>query len=266
MTSNRRPKRLHPYPCPQPAGQSNYFGLTSAGRVRSQNEDAFHADPELGLYLVADGMGAESAGALAAKIVVEVLPMLVRNRMGSIGDLSGRTAKRRIQATLAELSVQLRQKTQSEPNLAGMGAAVVLALVREDQALVAHLGDSRAYLFRQRSLDQLTKDHSLAQLLVDSGDITPDEARSHSARHRLTRYVGMAGEPSPAARSFGVRDGDSLLLCSDGLTAMVSDASIFSILKEGLRPKETCELLIAAANEGGGADNITALVVGIGAN
>jgi len=240
-----------------------HAGRTDRGRVRAHNEDAWVADPQQGLYVVADGMGGEFAGALAAKVVVETLPSLLRQKMAGIEDFARPGAATPLLAALAELSHRLRQETEHQPGLAGMGATVVLALIRGAQALVAHLGDSRAYLLRGGGLERLTRDHSLVQLLLDGGEITPAEAATHSARGQLTRNVGMAGEPLPEARVLALSPGDRLLLCTDGLTGMLSDAELPALAGPNQGPEETCARLVQAANEAGGKDNVTVVVMDV---
>ena len=240
-----------------------HAGLSDRGRVRKQNEDTWAADPELGLFLVSDGMGGEAEGALASRIVAKTLPTLVRQRMGSLTDLTAAHAAEKLGQLLAELSDQVYKEAHGRPGLRGMGATVVLALIRGSAALIGHMGDSRAYLLRQGKLQPITHDHSLVQLLLDTGDITPEEAKVHPTRGQITRYVGMAGEALPEVRLAAVEPGDRLLLCSDGLTGMLTDEKLAPILSAGLTPEGTCQRLVAAANEAGGKDNITAVVVDI---
>jgi protein phosphatase len=142
-----------------------------------------------------------------------------------------------------------------------MGATVVLVLLRDGKAYIVNMGDSRAYLYREHRLKQLTEDHSIVGILLRHGDITPEEAKKHPARGRLSRYVGMEGEVYPDVRTLAMKAGDRLLLCSDGLTNMVSDDEIALVLKDCSDLQSVCETLVKAANTAGGADNITVIVV-----
>jgi protein phosphatase len=241
----------------------SYFGLSDRGRVRPQNEDNWTADPEQGLFVVADGMGGAFAGALASKAVVETLPALVRQSLGTMDGLPRLRARREMKKVIATLSTQLRRQTQNEPGMAGMGSTVMCVLVRGDRVLVAHMGDSRAYRLRAGRLKQLTRDHSVVQLLLDAGEIKPEEAATHPARGRLTRNVGMEGEPLPETRLSKLKPGDLLLLCTDGLTGMLSDRQIGKILNEAAPLETRCQNLVDAANQAGGKDNVTVLLLSV---
>ena len=244
-----------------------HAGLSDIGRTRDENQDRWLADPALGLYVVSDGMGGHLAGGLAAEVVVKTLPAILRRCAGDFDQLiaqpseSTEPAESAMAAVLTELSNQLRDESQSEPGLEGMGATVVLALIRDRNALIAHLGDSRAYLHRGGVLRQLTKDHSIVQLLLDSGEISPAEVVDHPARGQLSRCVGMESDPLPEVQSLALQEGDQLLLCSDGLTGMLTEAEIAEILGEWQAPRVACRRLVAAANDAGGSDNITVLVL-----
>lgn len=242
----------------------SYAGLSDVGRVRTENEDRWFADPDQGLFLVADGIGGAVAGGLASQIVAEVLPRLLRNRLHGTRDPADAGVANQVSAALVELSERLREESRRAMGLKGMGSTVVLALVRQRQAVVAHMGDSRAYLLRAGRLEQLTKDHTIAQLLVDCGELAPEKAASHPAHGQLTRFVGMGIEALPETECIELSPGDRLLLCSDGLTGMLSDQQILAILSQQTAPDEACRHLIAAANEAGGKDNITAVVVAVG--
>lgn len=228
-----------------------YAGLTDVGRVRQTSEDNWTDDPGQGLFIVADGMGGEFAGALAAKAVVEALPGLVWQNFWALPGLARRRASRRMAKAIAELSTQLQQQTRNVPGLAGMGATVVCALVRGHEGFVAYMGDSRAYRLRGGRRKQLTKDHSLIELLLHSGDITPEEVATHPARGKLTRNVGMEGELLPEIRHLKLKPGYQLLLCTDGLTGMLSDRQIQSILDEDGPLETRCRRLVNAANQAG---------------
>jgi protein phosphatase len=155
----------------------------------------------------------------------------------------------------------VRSEGKSRFGLTGLGSTVVLALIRDNSALVAHMGDSRAYLSREQRLEQLTRDHTLAQLLVDCGEITSDQIATHPAQTQLTRFVGMQTQPMPETRLLELLLGDRLLLCSDGLTSMLDHDSISLILRRHQSPDVACQELIDAANEAGGKDNITVVIV-----
>jgi serine/threonine protein phosphatase PrpC len=241
-----------------------HAGLSDIGRARAENQDRWIADPEQGLFVVADGMGGRLAGELASQVVVETLPGLLRKRVGDTSELSSAVAVARVTGAIAELSARLESECRGKPGLAGLGATVVMALVRGGQALIGHLGDSRAYLLRGRELRRLTKDHSIVQLLIDTNEIDPADAASHPARGQLTRFVGMEGEPLPEVQAVTHEARDRLLLCSDGLTGQLSDAAVGEILLRNEEPPAACRELIDAANEAGGKDNITALVVEFG--
>jgi protein phosphatase len=248
-----------------------YAGLTDLGRVRKKNEDAWVAVPEMGLFIVSDGIGGNFAGELASKIVVEALPKLLRRRLATstnlYKELTDDDVNERIRNAICELSNDLCSKTANEPGLEGMGATLVMGLIRGDNIHIAHMGDSRAYLHRNSQLKQITIDHSLVQLLIDNEEIKPEEAATHPARGQLTRSVGMVGEPLPEAKSLSLQTGDRLLLCSDGLTGMVSDEDLLRLVsKDTGALQDVCGQLIKVANEAGGTDNITVFLIDIGAS
>lgn len=236
-------------------------GLSDQGLVRLQNEDHWYADAEQGVFIVSDGMGGRVAGELAARIVIEVFPSYIVQQLGDLHDLTTPVATDIVQATLVELSDLIYKESSKRPDFFGMGATLVLALIRKTHALIAHVGDSRAYLWRQEQLIRLTKDHSLMQTLLDLGQISPEEAASHPARSQITQFIGMADAIVPEIQGFALHSGDRLLLCTDGLTGMVPDDSIAEILHAHPLPEQACRQLIAAANAAGGKDNSTVVIV-----
>lgn len=241
----------------------HYAGLSDRGCVRENNEDRWFADPALGMFLVSDGMGGRRAGELASRIVVEVLPRRLRRTLSRVGSQFAAHDIEPIARDVSELSHHLRRESEGQPGLAGMGATLVLALIKPSQALVVHLGDSRVYLLRAGQLEQLTKDHTVAQYLVDAHEISPQEGTVHPAANTLSRYVGMEGAAQPDSRLVDLQPNDRLLLCSDGLTGMVSDQELGSILAQERDPESVCRHLIDAALAAGGRDNVTAVVVAV---
>jgi len=246
---------------PDQPGILNAAVLSEVGRVRQANEDAYALLPEQGLFIVSDGMGGQQAGGLASRIVVEVLPQMLAQRLSPA--LEGQAAEfsRVLRDSIVELGQQIRQQASHRPALAGMGATLVLACVRNEHAFIAHMGDSRAYLYRRRKLRQLTNDHSVVAFLLRHGEITSKEAAGHPAKGRLSRYVGMEGDAYPDVKVIKLARGDRILLCSDGLTGMVADNTIDKLLSKHSDPELACRALVEAANTAGGRDNITVLVV-----
>jgi serine/threonine protein phosphatase PrpC len=238
-----------------------HAALTDIGRVRRENQDRWFADHRLGLYIVADGMGGGIAGGLAAQVVVDTLPGLVRQRLRGKTDVREVTSKNMLNQCLCDLSEHLRSESRDKPGLDGMGSTVVAVLVSDDQILIGHLGDSRAYLLRDGELTQLTTDHSIVQLLIHTGKITADEAPTHPARGQLSRFVGMEGEALPEVQHMTLHAGDRLLLCTDGLTGMLSDQQVTEIIASCNAPVSACRHLLEAANDLGGNDNITAVLI-----
>ena len=239
----------------------HHAATSDRGRVRTENQDNWGAYPEQGLYIVSDGLGGEFAGALASRVVVEALPTLLHKHMGEIAGLGGRRHATAVKKALCELSVQVCEQTKGEPGLEGMGATVVLLLINSNKALVAHMGDSRAYRLRRGRLKRLTKDHSIVQMLLDRGEVSPEEADRHPARGRVTRSVGMPGAPIPELHTLEIREGDTLMLCTDGLSNAVTDEQIRTALSLGTEPEHRSRKLVDLALDAGGKDNVTALVL-----
>jgi protein phosphatase len=239
-----------------------HAGISEQGPSRAHNEDRWCAHDDLGLYVVSDGMGGGPAGEVAAEIVVQALPAIIAAPpAGDPQDSGPDDAGQRLCLALRQLSAEVRQGGLAQRGLAGMGATAVVALVRDSTVLIGHIGDSRAYLWREGQLRRLTCDHSLAQALVDAGEITERESAGHPGRHQLTRHIGMDGEVQPDAQHLILRPADRLLLCTDGLTGAVDDGRMGSILGEHPEPEHACRTLADAAHDGGASDDVTALVV-----
>ena len=234
---------------------------SDTGKVRDENEDTFLVEPEVGLFLVSDGMGGERGGALASNIVAEDLPVMIETRLDKLKSHSARAIRSLFKKTLTEQSRQIQMEGTSESGYKGMGATVVIALLKDGRAYIANLGDSRIYRFRKGKLTQLTRDHSTVSELLHKGKIKPEEAEGHADAGQITHYLGMEERAIPYVRTFTLKEKDRLLLCTDGLTDMVDDAAIAEILAGGTEPQAASEVLVNAANAGGGYDNVTAMVI-----
>lgn len=238
-----------------------YAAATDKGKVRPQNEDAFHIEPEAALFLIADGMGGHQGGQIASKIVAEDLPVFIENKLNRLKVGSPAAIKKLLQKTIAKQNRQLHLEGNSESGYRDMGATLVLAMLRKGRCFIANLGDSRAYRLRNNRLTQISKDHSVVSELIDAGHIEPDQAQNHPASHLITRYVGMKEKPKPFVRSFTLKKADRILLCTDGLTDMLDDKKITRILKTNPDPQIAVDALISSANNAGGHDNITAVII-----
>jgi PPM family protein phosphatase len=222
--------------------------VTDTGRRRLRNEDAYVCSPPL--FAVADGMGGAQAGELASRLAATSLEEFADTRGGE------QTAADLVQ----EANARIYRRSREDPAAAGMGSTITVALVDGVAGAVslAHVGDSRAYLLRAGSLEQLTADHSLVAELVRSGRLTEEEAENHPQRSVITRVLGTDPDVDVDTLTVVAEPGDLFLLCSDGLTAMLRDEDIVQILEEsGGDPDRAARALVDAANRAGGDDNIT---------
>ena len=237
------------------------FG-TDTGRVRSRNEDAVSADGKRGLFIVADGMGGHQAGEVASRIAVETISALLPAVAQGEGTES---ARHKLVEVVGNSHEEILRRSSILNELEGMGSTVVIAWVVDEWVHVANVGDSRAYLYRGGTLRQVTDDHSIAARMVRQGELAAKDARSHALHSVLYNAIGHDSQPPEAdVHSYEHRDGDTLLLCSDGLTAMVEDHEIEKILHASGSVQATCDQLVRLANQNGGRDNITSIVVRFG--
>jgi protein phosphatase len=241
----------------------NYAGLTDIGLVRKVNEDSWTVDYDYGLFIVSDGMGGHAAGDVASKTVVDNLPKMLYQRLKNITSLGNPTVYETMSSVMGQLSNNIRNMSLQNPRLKGMGATVVVVFIRGKQAIIAHMGDSRAYLLRNRQLKQITTDHSVIQLLIDAGEMKPEDAEKHPSRGQITRCMGMRGDPLPEIQLIDLLINDKILMCSDGLSGFVSDKQIAELINKGGNLKLLCKSLINAANAAGGKDNITTICIEI---
>lgn len=247
-----------------PALETAY--ATHPGLLRELNEDSLAISTQYGLAILADGMGGYNAGEVASGMAVAVLKNdleadlstwyreLTRHGMHKLHAL--------LQARITRTNLSIYQSAQTQTQYAGMGTTVVLAVFFNNRITVAHIGDSRLYRLRQDDFDQITRDHSYLQEQLDTGLLTPEQARFSHNKNLLTRALGVDLEVQAEIRDYQIEPGDIYLLCSDGLTDMVSDVEIARLLQENSNDlQHAADALIALANENGGRDNISVVLL-----
>jgi len=244
------------------------IGLTHVGRQRQHNEDSFLVADEAKLFLVADGMGGHAAGEIASKIAVDSISEFIVHTKEDDGtwphayDEHFGRATNRLMAALRLANTRVLEAMRKDARLRGMGTTVVACLADDSTMSVAHVGDSRAYLIRDGELSRLTNDHSWVFEQVQAGMLTEAEAEKHPLRNVITRALGGALSVTPDAAEVQSQSGDVYLLCSDGLTGMVPEDEILRVVSEsGNDLEKACQDLIDIANERGGLDNVTAILV-----
>jgi serine/threonine protein phosphatase PrpC len=233
-----------------------FFGKTDIGLKRANNEDSFVVRPELGLCVVADGMGGAAAGELASRIFVETAVEVFSTSLSRSEDDTSNLAKK----AFGRANARILDHAESEPRHKGMGCTAELVAFCNDRFVLGHVGDSRTYLLRNAQLRQLTRDHSVVQDQIDRGIISPAEAKNHLLRGVILRAVGVQEEIDVDLMRGKALAGDLFLLCSDGLTDMVDDPLIQEALSLNGTIREKADKLIALAKSAGGHDNITVVL------
>lgn len=239
----------------------NFYGMTDIGQKRETNQDVFYThkfSDGMGFAIVCDGMGGQNGGHIASDMACSI----VSGRL--IGDDVNQVPPAQIReliiAAIGEANVEVYKKSNLEPSCKGMGTTTVLAVVRDGMAYIAHIGDSRIYLLSSVGLRQVTRDHSLVQELLDQGKIAPEDVKNHPNKNMITRAVGVNLTVDIDYLELPLEPGDKLLLCTDGLTNMISDEVIERELRADGAPR-VCERLVVLANDAGGLDNITTAVI-----
>jgi PPM family protein phosphatase len=234
------------------------FGKTDRGLRRSNNEDTYLAKPEFGFCLVADGMGGAAAGELASQIFSDTTLEVF-----STATVSASDPIQLVQQSFILANDRILKHTDEVPAHKGMGCTAELMAFSGDKFILGHMGDSRTYRFKNGLLKQLSQDHSLVQDQLDRGLITPEEARNHAMKNVILRAVGVDETPALDLVRGNLSTGDLFLLCSDGLTDMVEDSGISSVLASASHLPRKAEQLIDLAKTGGGRDNITVVLIEI---
>ncbi|KRA25145.1 protein phosphatase [Microbacterium sp. Root61] len=237
--------------------QGSSVAISHTGKVRSNNQDSGFAGSNL--FVVADGMGGHAGGDVASSLAVGRLEALDQPFA------STSEAELALRDAIADTAAELIDTVVMRPELAGMGTTVSALLMVDDYAVIAHIGDSRVYLYRDGALTQITTDHTFVQRLVDSGRITPEEARYHPRRSVLMRVLGDM-DPDPELDTFimPTQPGDRWLLCSDGLSGVVDDTHTSKAMGLGLAPGRTADVLLKQALDAGAPDNVTIVLVDVG--
>jgi protein phosphatase len=243
-------------------------GLTHVGRQRQHNEDAFLVEKDFGLFLVADGMGGHAAGEIASRIAVDSITEFILHTKEDDGtwphayDEHFSRTTNRLMAAVRMANTRVLEAMRKDARLRGMGTTVVACLADGETVSVAHVGDSRAYLIRDAALSRITNDHSWVFEQVQAGMLSEAEAEKHPLRNVITRALGGALQVTPDASEIAAKPGDVFLLCSDGLTGMVPENEILRLVNASNGDMaKACQELIDAANERGGLDNVTAVLV-----
>lgn len=222
---------------------------TDIGRVRERNDDSYLVEEPL--FAVADGMGGHKGGDVASQLALETLEAGFREQGGGLAQL------------IRDANGAVLERSRSDSAVRGMGTTLTAVVMKGTSALFAHVGDSRAYLLRAGDLRQLTEDHTLVARMVRSGEISAAEAEVHPHRSVLTRALGTEADVDVDEFDVALTDGDRLLLCSDGLTGMVTEEQIVAILSAAPDPQDAADRLVRAANRAGGVDNITVMVLDV---
>lgn len=243
------------------------YGRTDKGITRTNNEDSFHSEAEIGLFIVADGMGGYAAGEVAGRMAVDVIRDHIKKSFIKdepfIGGRNDDYAKptNRLASGIRLANQVIYEAARNNPSWSGMGTTVAAVLLAGNTLSIAHVGDSRVYLVRADSIEQLTDDHSLVSEQVRQGLLTKEEAEKSNVRNVITRALGKEQSVEVDLNETAVMEGDRIILCSDGLTSMVPDDVILSTVASVHEPDKACGTLIDIANKNGGKDNITTVLV-----
>lgn len=230
--------------------------MTHPGRSRELNEDSLYVNEDAGLFVLADGMGGHNAGEVASALAVALVSALIEEELESAEDFAELVRDAIAKSNLVILSKSVKNTAWSE-----MGTTLVVALLKDSEMIIAHVGDSRAYSVTKGEMIQLTEDHTFVADWLKKGLITKEEARTHHQRHGLTEALGVTDEVEIELLVRPRAVDECLLLCSDGLTDMIDDEEIREIIVAAADPQQACQDLVDAANAKGGADNISVILV-----
>ncbi|MCE5317244.1 MAG: Stp1/IreP family PP2C-type Ser/Thr phosphatase [Parachlamydia sp.] len=236
-------------------------GLSDIGLVRENNEDVWAEVPQKRFYILADGMGGHLAGEVAAREAVDELIALINDDLGSQMEQVGlEEARHLLAAAIGEVNIHVYRMGRKDPALRGMGTTLCCLYFHPQGVIYAHVGDSRIYRMHENQLTQVSKDHSLLRELVDLGELTERQAEEHAYKNIITKAIGTEPSVDPAVQSCDTVDGDLYMMCTDGLSDLLSRKEMEEILLAASSLKKAANELVAVAKEKGGYDNITVVI------
>lgn len=243
------------------AMQKMVHGDTDVGKERTINEDYFLINREKNLFIVADGMGGHNAGDIASKNATKITDEYLKIEL--LNDIRGDNRKIRetVIKSLLHAHLKILELADKNSQYQGMGCTIVVALILGNSLHLCHVGDARAYVCNEKGMVLLTRDHSFVMDMVQKGKLTMEEARLSPMKNKLHQAIGASKTINPDYKHYILKNDDNILLCSDGLWDMMSDDQIYTVLKQDKPAKKICDTLIKMANNAGGHDNITAIVV-----
>lgn len=239
-----------------------FFGATDVGKKREENQDSFFThsfDSENGFAVICDGMGGQNGGNVASTMACDIISDKLLSSESFVG-FDDEQIKELLVDSVSLANSKVYEASLTQSGCKGMGTTVVVLLIVKGNVYIAHIGDSRAYIYKDKTIFQLTRDHSLVQELVEQGKISEDAAKTHPNKNMITRALGVSLRVDIDFLETQLKRGDAILLCTDGLTNMVEDETIQKVLEEE-KGQNVCDKLIDLANGAGGMDNITVVVV-----
>lgn len=237
------------------------FGLSDVGRVRQNNEDAWMALEEPFFYVLADGMGGHQAGEVASQEATKGLCEIVQENWKDADQVSFHDMRKALRLAIEQVNRRVFKKSRSDPYLRGMGTTLCCIYFHPKGVIFAHVGDSRIYRLRHKRFEQLTKDHSLCRELVDQGQLTEKQAPDFLYKNIITRAIGTEPSVEPSVHLADISDGDIYLMCTDGLSDLLTTREMHGILNQKMSVADTVKEFVATANARGGHDNITVVVM-----
>jgi len=244
------------------APTDQFCGITDVGRVREHNEDAFHLSEDGRLLLVADGMGGHEAGEIASALAIEAAAQFVTAEQRKVIDAGIQPVEPLLMGALGAAHRKVIEASITSQGRRDMGSALILAYLKSDRVYTCHVGDVRCYVLSGATFQQITRDHSVVGALVQSGQLTPEEARVHPKKNEILQAIGMPCGVVPEVNTRPLENGDRVLLCSDGLWEALPEAEIHSIVEWEGTMRQLATQLVDRANCAGGYDNITVVLYG----